>query len=199
MKSIRTIALLTLSFLAVCGEAATSWPDVNSLGAIYADRILDISFNVTGLGSTPATLYMLDFESDEWAYNDFTKNLKNPAASPYYCDAVLPLADGKASFHAQWGIEELNALNNFYAEIFIDANNLMLARFGEDPNFSVKLDHIDYIINEYTSEPEPVRYYYDISVNIDYENGYVAPLHAGPDPLPTPEPTNGLLLLIGLS
>lgn len=89
MKSIRTIALLSLSLLAVTGEAASSWPDVNSLGAIYADRILDISFNVTGLGSTPATLYMLDFESDERKKNrpsEISERRRKPICRRGLCD-----------------------------------------------------------------------------------------------------------------
>ena len=197
MKVLRITALLALSIFALRGEAASSWPGGGSPMIQPVNRFLDVTINVTGLGSTPATLYLFDFESDEWMYNYITKGLKNPAnVGP---DMTLPVTDGMASFQVWWGEPELNNLNNMYAEIFIDADNYMFARFGEDPNFSVNLYRTDYETDYHTSEQVPCKYYYNVGVTVDYENGYVAPLHAGPDPLPTPEPTSGLLLLIGLS
>ena len=193
MKALVTFALL--AFFALTGEAATAWPGGIPPIETAANRFLDVTINVTGLGSSPATLYLFDFESDEWMYNDITKKLKNPTSA--YPDMTLPVTEGKASFQVWWGEPELNNLNNMYAEIFVDADNYMFARFGEDPNFSVNLYRTDYETDYYTSEQVPYKYYYNIGVTVDYENGYIAPLHSGPDPLPSPEPTSGMLLLVG--
>ena len=190
MKVLRAIALLALSILALRGEAATSWPGgIPPITVAAADQAVSIVINVTGLGSTPAMIYLQDFETDEWSYNQFLKKANNPESTfPY---AALQVLNGQASFHDNWSRADMENLNNLYAQIFIDADHYMVARFGEDPNFSVTLNHTDYD-PEYD---EIYRWYYDITVTFDYEDGYVAPFHTGPDP--TPEPTSGMLILVG--
>ena len=58
-------------------------------------------------------------------------------------------------------------------------------------HLSITLTKTDY------EDGEPYRWYYDLNTTVEFKDGYIAPFHEGPDPLPTPEPTSGFLLLAG--
>ena len=212
VKALVTIALLAL--FALTGEAATStWRDhsrlpINLPGIIgertpggpgidqsayevAADQRVTFNINVTGLGESTASFYLITFADGPEEYDWALEYLHNPAdlhSSPAYA-----IADGKATFQDNFSLGEFNEINNFYFEIFIDANHYMVSRFGEDPNLSITLTKTDY------EDGEPYRWYYDLNTTVEFKNGYIAPFHDGPDPLPTPEPTSGLLLLLGVA
>ena len=194
MKFLRSIVLLALSLFALRGEAASGWTSAGapSFGLVPANRRVTFNVNVTGLGDSPATLHLVMFASEGiWEYEWAVGHLSTPAASPAH-----DLVNGKVSFTEKFVLDELNEINNLYYEIFIDADHFMLARFGEDPKFSATLNHIEY-------DPEfpddPLFYYYDVNQIVEFRNGYVAAYHDGADPTAAPEPTNGMLLLIGLA
>ena len=194
MKALRTIALLTFSFLAVRGEAATSAWGVASASPVLrmavADQRVTFNINVQGLGDSAATVYLLTtgiYGIDD--YNWTVKGLRNPADIQIGFNA--PVVDGKATTRENFVRDEFDDINNLYYEIFVDSDHYMLARVGEDPNFTITLTQVDY---EYD---EPCRWNYDLSTTVEFKNGYIAPFHEGPDPISTPEPTSGALLLVG--
>ena len=210
MKALVTIALL--AFFAATGEAATStWrdhsrlpidlpdiigertsggPDARPVYIVAADQRVTFNINVPGLDASAATIYLLTFGSegiDE--YDWMVANLRNPADP--HTSFAYPVVDGKATIQENFVRDEFNELNNLYYEIFVDSDHYMLTRFGEDPNLSITLIKTD------DEDGEPYRWYYDLNTTVEFKNGYIAPFHDGPDPLPTPEPTSGFLLLVG--
>ena len=191
MKALNTIALLALSFLAVCGEAATSWSS-GVLGIMPANRYVTFNVNVTGLADQPATFYLATYGLGPDEYNYALSVLRTPDMLDSMPHA---LTGSKATFQEQLVEPDMNVLNNFCYEIFIDADHYMLGRFGEDPGFSVTLNHIEYETDPDTSESVPYRYYYDVNTAVKFMDGYIAAYHEGPEP--TPEPTSGMLMLVG--
>lgn len=195
MKTIRAIALLAFSLLAVCGEAATGWPSGG--GSLYlpvlADHFVAFNVNVTGLGDSPAKLYITMMGADGPYEHEFvTEFLGSPDDGGW---ASFNINDGNVAFSERYVPSEFNDVNNLYLEIFVDANHYMLARLGEDPNLSITLNHLEY---DPEFPDEPLYYYYDVNATVEFKDGYIAPFHEGPDPLPTPEPTSGLMLLLGV-
>ena len=117
------------------------------------------------------------------------------AKSPAYGNLFMGNATGDQTLTAveQLGTPEINDINNWYCEIFIDADNYMISRLGESPDYSLVFDHI----GDWQGHEEMTIY--NLTASIAYENGYIAPFHEGPDPIHdlTPEPTSGMLLLVG--
>lgn len=191
MKLLRTIALLALSIFALRGEAASSWSQGFPFVRL-ANRYVTFNVNVTGLGDQSATFIL--YGSSQSEYNYALSFLRNPIELDF---SPQDLVNGQVTFTEQLDESDVNVLNNFYYEILIDADHYMFGRFGEAPGFAVTLNHIDYVFEPDTSENVPFLYYYDVNASVEYKDGYIAAFHEGPDARPTPEPTAGLLLLLG--
>ena len=181
VKALVTFALLAL--LAVTGRAAP----INVLLITLADQVVDFSLNIGGLGDSTATLFLFSLDDDPYAidnYYYFVKNAKSPVTVP----EENGVTDGLTSYRKYLVAAELASLNNTFYELFIDADNYMIGRFGESPDFALTFDHFGEADDEDVS-------FYNLTASIVYQKGYIAPFHSGPDSIP--EPTSGLLLLVG--
>ena len=189
MKTIRIIALLALALFALRGEAALG---LSPYAPVAANYIVSFDITVNGLGDIPANFYMMTYTGERWDYEWALEILQTPYEESY----AHAIVGGKAVFSDTFSEDQFDALNNLCYEIFIDGDHYMLGRFGESPDYSLTLNHIEYDKNDPT---EPYMHYYDVSATVEFKDGYVAPFHTGPDPVSVPEPTSGLLLLVGLA
>lgn len=175
MKIIRSIALLALPLAAVRGEAASSL-------VIAADQLVDYVFTVRGIDSATSVAFyfyeetFLSKDEYDWFVSDRTFGVK------------LDIKDGVATYSARYSIDGIAEPNNIYYHLIVDGGK-MVGRLGESPDFAfTDLGAVD--------DPDLfIRHAYRSSATIDFTNGYIAPYHTGPDPIP--EPTSGLLLLLG--
>ena len=212
MKALVTIALLAISIFALRGEAASAWEGLSRTLSIdlpdiiggrtpggpgidtdayeqRADQVVNYTLNIKGLGDAVASVYIIGIEPYPEEYQYMLESAKSPA----YGNLFMGNATGDQTLTAtgQYGIPEINDINNWYCEIFIDADNYMIGRLGESPDYALEFDHI----GDWQGHEEMTIY--NLTASFTYENGYIAPFHEGPDPLPTPEPTGGVLLLTG--
>ena len=176
MKALVTFALL--AFFAITGEAAIARPP---LIIIAVNHKVNFTLDISGDIPTAATIHF--FEGTD--YDCYQENVEARFNPTYVSEFSAPVnAEGITEATARYTKSEIENLNNAYYEIFVDADNWMIGRLGESPDF------------QYTYEGDVDPYHiYNSSASIEYKNGYIAPFHSGPDP--TPEPTSGLLLLIG--
>ena len=176
MKALVTFALLAL--FAITGEAAIVRAP---LIIIAVDHKVNFSLAISGDIPTAATIYF--FEGTD--FDCYQENIEARFNPTYVTEFSAPVnAEGITEATARYTKSDLENLNNAYFEIFVDADNWMIGRLGESPDF------------QYTYEGDVEPYHvYSSSASIKYVNGYIAPFHTGPDP--TPEPTSGLLLLVG--
>ena len=182
------VTFVLLAFFAITGEAASSWP----FPMIQrADQVVNYTLNINGLGDAVASVYIIGIEPYPDEYQWMQENAKSPA----YGNLFMGNATGNQTLTAaeNYGTPEINDINNWYCEIFIDADNYMIGRLGESPDYSLEFDHI----GDWQGHEEMTIY--NLTASIAYENGYIAPFHEGPDPIHTftPEPTSGMLLLVG--
>ena len=214
MKLLRTIAILAIPIFALRGEAASAWEGLSRTSPIdlpditggrtpggpgidtdayeqRADQVVNYSLNIKGLGDASASVYIIGIEPYPEEYQYMLEN----ATSPAYGNLFMGNATGDQTLTAveQLGTPEINDINNWYCEIFIDTDNYMISRLGESPDYSLVFDHV----GDWHGYEEMTIY--NLTASITYESGYISPYHEGPDPLPTPEPTSGLLLLLGIA
>ena len=175
MKVIRIIVLLALSLAAVRGEAA-------SMRIRAADQLVDYVFNVSGIDSATSVAFFI-FEEPFFDKSEYDAFVGEPSYG-----VKLDIENGVATYSEKYSIEGIAELNNIYYQLIVDGGK-MVGRLGESPDFAfTDLGAVD--------DPElPIRHAYKSSATIDFKNGYIAPYHTGPDPIP--EPTSGLLLLVG--
>lgn len=173
MKAIRIIALLAFSLAAVRGEAA-------SMRIRAADQLVDYVFNVRGIDSAASVAFYV-YEEAFWDKSDYDAFVDEPSYG-----VKLNIENGVATYSEKYSIEGIAELNNIYYQLIVDGGK-MVGRLGESPDFA---------FTEFGPVDDPyVRNAYRSSATIDFTNGYIAPFHTGPDPIP--EPTSGLLLLLG--
>ena len=176
MKALVTFVLLAL--FAITGEAAIAR---SPLIIITVNHKVNFSLDISGDIPTAATIYF--FEGTD--FDCYQENVESRFHPYDLTDYFAPVnAEGITEVSARYTKNEIENLNNAYYEIFVDTDNWMIGRLGESPDF------------QYTYEGDVEPYHvYSSSASIKYVNGYIAPFHTGPDP--TPEPTSGLLLLVG--
>lgn len=174
MKVIRAITLLALSLAAVrCEAAALSM-------VVAADQLVDYVLNVKGIDSATSVAFYL-FEETFLSEDEYDIFVRNPT-----CGVKLDIEDGVATYSERYSLDGIAEPNNIYYQLIVDGGK-MLGRLGESPDFAfTDLGTVDdpFIRNAYRS-----------SATIDFKNGHIAPYHTGPDNIP--EPTSGLLLLVG--
>ena len=156
-----------------------------------ADQAVNYILNINGLGDAVASVYIIGIEPDPYEYQWMLQNAKDPA----YGNLFMGNATGDQTLTAaeNYSTSDINGINNWYCEIFIDADNYMISRLGESPDYSFVFDHI----GDWHDYEEMAIY--NLTASITYENGYTSPFHEGPDPIHTltPEPTSGMLLFVG--
>ena len=175
VKLIRSIALLALLLAAVCGEAAT-------IRIPVGDQLVDYVFNVSGIDSAASVAFYL-FEETFWDKSEYDAFVSEPSYG-----VKLDIENGVATYSERYSVEGIAEPNNIYYQLIVDGGK-MVGRLGESSDFAfTDLGAVD--------DPDlPIRHAYRSSATIGFTNGYIAPYHTGPDPIP--EPTSGLLLLLG--
>lgn len=182
MNSLRIIALLAFSLLTITGEAALSRGDAAPLIIVAADQLVDYTFNVQGIDAATSVAFFL-YEENFWDEAEYDYFVSNPRSG-----IELDIKDGVATYSERYSKNGVPEANNIYYQLIVDGGK-MVGRMGESSNFAfVDLGPVD-------DPEEHIRHAYTATATIDFVAGHIAPYHTGPDPIP--EPTNGLLLLVG--